>query len=125
MKSPCSPQPADGVAVADEAGNGLVALTVEDGLTLDGRDFWMVKRPDDCRVADSVADVVASKELLDREVRPLWELEVLLREAKLNGVETTDAGEGTAEVDELFNEARLYGVEMTDVGDSTVGFFES
>ena len=35
VKSPCSPQPAVGVAVADEAGNGLVAfvelLTAEDG----------------------------------------------------------------------------------------------
>ena len=33
VKSPCSPQPALGVAVADEAGNGLLAL-VEDAVLL-------------------------------------------------------------------------------------------
>lgn len=78
----------------------------------------MVKRPDDCDSTDCVADVAAREELLDRDVRPLREVEELLKEARLNGVETTDVGEGIAEFDVLFTDARLYGVEMTDVGDS-------
>lgn len=69
VKSPCSPHPADGVDVAAEAGSGLVAFAVEVAVLLDGKEVWMVKRPDD--LDDVVVDLVLAEELSEREVRPL------------------------------------------------------
>lgn len=100
VKSPCSPQPADGVDVADEAENGLVAFAVGVALLLDGREVWMVKRPDELDSAEFVVDLVAGEELLEREVRPLCDVDVPLTDAKLNGVEITEVGDRTAGVSE-------------------------
>ena len=48
MKSPCSPQPPVGVAVADEAGNGLVVFEADLVLELEMDEAWRLLDVSDC-----------------------------------------------------------------------------
>ena len=81
IKSPCSPQPAVGVAVADEAGNGFVELTtfvdviwlaLEDVIKLELA--VMLGGPNDKFVLDDLSDVVSP------------DSDELVREAAVSGV---------------------------------------
>lgn len=98
MKSPCSPQPPVGVAVADEAGNGMVALGVEVVLTFDASENWMLWVWVGCAPLEIVAVIDVCEGVFEFDVAGARELELLLNVEKLDVVERCEADEFAAEL---------------------------